>query len=161
MQVFAARQAVFDRGNSVVGYELFFRDGDRNAFPDIDPDAATARLFMGTRLAAGFSAISGGKWVLRNFPEKSLLNGTAKLLPTKGVIIEILEDVEPSEEVLQYALQTAISYERGQWRMTQRNCAKLRLDENLLPRMFEVRLPLLMSLIRKVLLIVRWNRLLN
>jgi EAL and modified HD-GYP domain-containing signal transduction protein len=99
MKVFAARQAIFDRDDNVVGYELFFRDGKNNSFPDIDPDKATASLIMGTHLADGLNAIGNGKTCLINFPEKSLLNGTAKLLPTKGAAIEILEEVTPSPEV--------------------------------------------------------------
>ncbi len=99
MKVFAARQAIFDRNDNVVGYELFFRDGKNNSFPDIDPDKATASLIMGTHLADGLSAIGNGKTCLINFPEKSLLNGTAKLLPTTGSAIEILEEVTPSDEV--------------------------------------------------------------
>jgi len=40
--VFVARQAVFNRRQQVVAYELLFRDSLQNSFPDVSE--STARL---------------------------------------------------------------------------------------------------------------------
>ena len=44
MYFYAARQPILDRNKELVGYELLFRDGVDNVFPDIDGDEATTRL---------------------------------------------------------------------------------------------------------------------
>lgn len=97
--VYTARQAIFNRKTHVVAYELLFRDGEENRFPDIDPHEATSKLIMRTHLNEGLSAVSMGKRALINFTEQCLLSGLAELLPKEQVIIEILETVTPSDEI--------------------------------------------------------------
>lgn len=99
MQVFTARQAIFNRQQDVVAYELLFRDGKENAFPDIDPHEATSKIIQRTHLSQGLGNVTEGKRALINFTEKCLLSGFAELLPPKEVIIEILETVNPTDEV--------------------------------------------------------------
>ncbi|MGR5541417.1 EAL and HDOD domain-containing protein, partial [Vibrio campbellii] len=41
---YIARQPILDRSKQTIGYELLFRDGPNNTFPEIDPDLATSRL---------------------------------------------------------------------------------------------------------------------
>lgn len=97
--VYTARQAIFNRKVNVVAYELLFRDGEENRFPDIDPHEATSKLILRTHLNEGLGAVTMGKRALINFSEKSLLSGLAEILPKENVIIEILETVTPSDEV--------------------------------------------------------------
>lgn len=99
MNVYTARQAILDRRQRVVAYELLFRDGPDNVFPDIDPHEATSKLIIRTQLNDGLNAITQGKPALINFPEESLHSEMIKLLPNKQVVIEILEDVKPSEKL--------------------------------------------------------------
>lgn len=99
MKVYTARQAVFNRQLKVVAYELLFRDGPTNAFPNIDSDAATSKLIMDSQLNMGIKRITSGKKALINFPKKALIQLLPTLLPPDQIIIEILEDVEPCEEV--------------------------------------------------------------
>jgi len=104
MQAYTARQPILNRKQSLVGYEIFFRDGPLNSFPDIDDHVATSKLIARTELHQGISVISGGKRAFVNFSEKSLLEGLPKLLPPDSVMIEILETVEPTDEVYQAVL---------------------------------------------------------
>lgn len=97
--VYTARQAIFNRKTHVVAYELLFRDGEENRFPNVDPHEATSKLIMRTHLNEGLSAVTMGKRALINFTEQCLLSGLAELLPREEVIIEILETVTPSDEV--------------------------------------------------------------
>ncbi|UPW20005.1 HDOD domain-containing protein [Agarivorans sp. TSD2052] len=99
MNVYTARQAIFDRRQRVVAYELLFRDGPENVFPDIDPHEATSKLIVRTQLNDGLKAITQGKPALINFSEESLHSEIIKLLPYKQVVIEILETVKPSEKL--------------------------------------------------------------
>ncbi|GLP95546.1 EAL and HDOD domain-containing protein [Paraferrimonas sedimenticola] len=101
MKIYTARQAIFNRQQRVVAYELLYRDGPENIFPDVDPHEATARLIMRTHLNTGLKKITGGKPALINFPEKALKAGLAEVVPCEQVVIEILETVEPSDAVLE------------------------------------------------------------
>jgi EAL and modified HD-GYP domain-containing signal transduction protein len=100
MNVFVARQPIFNRGGNTAGYELLYRDGAKNCFPEgVDANAATSRLILNTHLNLGLNTFTQGKTALINFGEESILQGLPKMLPPKSVIIEVLEDVTPSDEV--------------------------------------------------------------
>jgi EAL and modified HD-GYP domain-containing signal transduction protein len=45
MYSFIARQPIFDRKMQTVAYELLFRDGMKNSFPDVSPEYATSSDF--------------------------------------------------------------------------------------------------------------------
>lgn len=99
MKVFTARQAIFNSKKQVVAYELFFRDGMENSFPNVGGTEATAKLILDTQFNVGLEQISSGKPALINFTQHALLDKIPTLLPAKKVIIEILEDVEPAMNV--------------------------------------------------------------
>ena len=64
---YIARQPILDIQQKTVGYELLFRDGPNNTFPDIDPDIATNRLLSEHFLATHYSTI-GNKLGLVKLP---------------------------------------------------------------------------------------------
>ncbi len=101
MQVYTARQAILNRKEHVVAYELLYRDSPDNIFPRIDPHEATAKVVMQTHLNQGITPITDAKPALINFGEQSLIEGLPLLLPKKQVMVEILETVSPSEQVYQ------------------------------------------------------------
>lgn len=102
MQVFVARQAIFNTKLNTVAYELLFRDGAENIFPSHIPlEAATSKLIVNQHLNIGFKTITDGKKALINFCQQGVLDDIPALLPAKEIIIEILEHTEPSEEVYQ------------------------------------------------------------
>jgi len=101
MKVYTARQAILNRKEHVVAYELLYRGGPENFFPQIDPHRATSKLIIRTHLNQGLGLITDNKPALINFPEESILNGLPLILPPKQVMIEILETVSPSDEVYQ------------------------------------------------------------
>jgi EAL and modified HD-GYP domain-containing signal transduction protein len=100
MKIFTARQAILDKENKVMAYELLYRDGEENSFPmNIDPHAATGRIIVRTHLNEGLSNITGGKTAFINFTEKCLLSDLPEMLPKDKVVIEILESVNPTDAV--------------------------------------------------------------
>ncbi|UAA37251.1 HDOD domain-containing protein [Paraneptunicella aestuarii] len=101
MRVYAARQAILNRRKQSVAYELFFRDGVSNSFPNIDSTAATSKLMLNHHFNVGFKTITRGKRALINFSEQAILARLPTLLPANDIVVEILEDVPPSEEVFQ------------------------------------------------------------
>jgi len=101
MHVYTARQAIMNRKQHVIAYELLFRDSEENIFPKVDPHAATSQMIIQTHLNSGLGAVTCDKPAFINFTEKCLLSGFPELLPKNKVVIEILETVRPTDEVFE------------------------------------------------------------
>jgi c-di-GMP-related signal transduction protein len=100
MDVFVARQPIFRANKKLFAYELLFRSGMSNAFPGIDGGTATSSLLSTSFFTVGIERISGGKLVFINFTEQLLVRGTPTMFPPNQVVVEILEDVQPTNEVI-------------------------------------------------------------
>jgi len=96
---FIARQPIFDRQESVYGYELLFRSGWENRYTADDPDAA-ARDVVDNFINASARTLTAGRKAFINCTRQFLVNEYATLLPKELAVIEILETVEPDGEVL-------------------------------------------------------------
>jgi EAL and modified HD-GYP domain-containing signal transduction protein len=101
LDVYVARQAIFDRARRVHGYELLFRaNGVQNEFDGSDPSAATAQVLANSLLAIGLENLVGEKLAFVNFDRELLLKEWHSLLPRRNAVIEVLETVEPDPQVL-------------------------------------------------------------
>lgn len=100
MEVFLARQPVFDLRQNVFGYELLYRSQHTAAYDGIDGDQATLSVIHNTFLLMGLENLTGGRKAFINFTRKLLEKEVAHSLPTQGVVIEILEDVEPDDAMV-------------------------------------------------------------
>ncbi len=99
MAFFAARQPILDINKNVFAYELLFRTSIENAFPDVDQEKATSKMIEGLQLDLGLDRIRNGKLAFINFTEDSILKGYPSLLPNNQIVVEVLEDVSPTETV--------------------------------------------------------------
>lgn len=100
MEVFLARQPIFNRAKQIFGYELLFRDGISNVFPDIDGDTATSKVLSNSFFCMGIEQITGRKKALINFTQELLLQKMPLLFPKENLIVEILENVNPTEAMI-------------------------------------------------------------
>lgn len=100
METFIARQPIFDSRNRVLAYELLFRHGPENWFHDIDPERATSQVIMDSAGLFDLSVLTGGRSAFINLTRQMLLDGAVRLLPPKQVVVEVLGDVEPDEQVV-------------------------------------------------------------
>ncbi len=100
MDSFIARQPILDRRGNTCAYELLFRSGETNAFPDIEGDVATSSVLSSTFFTAGVEKICSGRVAFINFPESHLLKGTPGLFHKESLVVEILEDVKATEAVV-------------------------------------------------------------
>jgi len=100
MELWLARQPIFDTHTNVVAYELLYRSGTTNAYDGSDGNAATARVINATFYSPGGREILGRKRAFINFPKDLLASGGAALLPPEEVVIEILESVVPDLGVM-------------------------------------------------------------
>ncbi len=100
MEVFVARQAIFDRRLKVYGYELLFRDcRDSSSAGDVD-SAASLQVITNSFFSIGVETLLAGTRAFINFPQDLLSDERAFSLPPAGTVIEILESVKPEPSVI-------------------------------------------------------------
>jgi EAL and modified HD-GYP domain-containing signal transduction protein len=97
---YVARQAILDVNKELYSYELLFRDGEKNCFPDISPDEATSKILTDSHLDLGLDDISEGKPAFINFHQDTLLHRFPTSLDPKSVVIEVVETVKPTPELV-------------------------------------------------------------
>ncbi|WP_416306396.1 EAL and HDOD domain-containing protein [Neptunicella sp. SCSIO 80796] len=100
MYTYVARQAIFDRKKHVYAYELLFRDGTSNCYPDIAPDEATSKLLTNSHLNLGLDEITNGKPAFINFFQDTLLYRFPTFLDPESVVVEVLENIDISQPIL-------------------------------------------------------------
>src|SRR5580704_10565511 len=95
-----ARQPILTAGESVVGYELFFREtSEQHRFTSADGEKATAAA-IDTLNVIGFRVLCDGHLAFINCSRQTLLTDYFALLPPHEVVVEIQETVPPDEEVM-------------------------------------------------------------
>lgn len=100
MFAYVARQAILDRDKNVYGYELLFRDGKQNCFPNVAQDEATSKILASNHLTLGLDEITQGQTAFINFYEDTLLYRFPTSLDPMGVVIEIVETAPISKALL-------------------------------------------------------------
>ncbi len=100
MVLYIARQPIFDRQINIYGYELLYRKNERNLFPDTDADEASSNVIINAFHVLGIDRLIGGHRAFINFTGNLLLQGVATLLPKEGLVVEILEDIQPTPAIL-------------------------------------------------------------
>lgn len=101
MYSYIARQPILNIKQELIGYELLFRNGENNCFPNIDPDQATSNILSDNHLAMGVEGITGDFPAYINFHAEALIKRFPSFLDPKKVVIEILEDVPASDELFE------------------------------------------------------------
>ncbi|MFT8209917.1 MAG: EAL and HDOD domain-containing protein [Symbiopectobacterium sp.] len=90
MYSFVARQPILNKSLQPVAYELLFRDGIRNTFPDVSPEYATAQIITEQFLTNSLSRLVDDHISYINVPHQMLTNGLVEALPPEKVVLEIL-----------------------------------------------------------------------
>lgn len=93
MEVFIGRQPIFNLNEQVIAFELLYRKKNVNTFPLVNPDVATIDVLVNAFLSVGFEELTKGKPCFVNFTENLLMNSFLDFLDPEKVVIEILEDV--------------------------------------------------------------------
>lgn len=101
MEVFVARQPIFDRQRRLYGYELLYRsDPADNRFDGTEATSATKQVISSSLLSIGFENLTCGKKAFLNFNHRLLSEGVYLSLPREATVIEILESVELTEDLI-------------------------------------------------------------
>jgi EAL and modified HD-GYP domain-containing signal transduction protein len=99
-QFFLGRQPIVGRARELEAYELLFRSGSRNKAVISDDDSATAAVIQHTFSDLGMQSALGNKKGYINLSKTMLLSDLVFLLPPEQVVLEILETVTLSTDVL-------------------------------------------------------------
>lgn len=100
MKVYVGRQPIFDMYEQIVGYELLYRNKQENRFPNVDSDLATVNVLVNSFLSIGIDKVSQGKPAFVNFSGNLLMSSVFDYIDPSKVIIEILEDVKLTNEIV-------------------------------------------------------------
>lgn len=101
MDVYVARQPIFDTDNNCIGYELLFRSNYENMYTGKDGAASTLEVINNTFFTIGLQNVIAGKKAFINLNGNLLKADFITALPPKYVVIEILETVKPTPEIIQ------------------------------------------------------------
>jgi EAL and modified HD-GYP domain-containing signal transduction protein len=93
-----ARQPIFDKTLSVAAYELLFRNSEENMAAPSDEDGATSQVLLSAFSEHDISQLTGTVPGFVNFTKKLLLSDIP--FDKKQLVIEVLEDITDSEEVI-------------------------------------------------------------
>jgi EAL and modified HD-GYP domain-containing signal transduction protein len=99
-QYFLGRQPIVGRNRELVAYELLFRSSMANAATVLDDVAATATVIQYTFSDLGMPLALGDKRGFINLPASLLMSDLIEVLPPERVVLEILENVTLTPEVL-------------------------------------------------------------
>ncbi|NOX77175.1 MAG: HDOD domain-containing protein [Gammaproteobacteria bacterium] len=101
-QIYLARQPIYDRDLTLVGYELLYRASQENyaQVAEGEGDAATAQLLVNALLEIGLREIVGEHYAFVNLTEYFLKNGLPAPIATHQIVLEVLEDVNPDAELI-------------------------------------------------------------
>lgn len=94
------RQAIHDLRGRVVAHELLFRTVGADTADFADADAATAEVLVSAFTDIGLDELVGDRKAFINVPHRFLVDGLCHILPQERVVLEILEDVPVTGEVI-------------------------------------------------------------
>jgi c-di-GMP-related signal transduction protein len=111
---YLARQPILDVKGRVVAYELLFRNGTASAFSG--SGEAASRTMIDNTMIYGLGKLTVGLPAFINCTAETLLSEHIQMLPAPLTVLEVLEDVEPSEEVLVLQCYKRRTPQNGHWR---------------------------------------------
>ncbi len=102
---FVARQPIFYGNGQIWGYELLFRSGPSFNFAEMDDEDRATFSVATCGFIRSQEDLDQTKKICINFTEKALLQGAPLGLPPTVTVIEVLEDVTHSDQVLEQLIR--------------------------------------------------------
>ncbi len=101
METIIARQPIFDAKRRLFAYELLYRGADMLSLDNVGGERATSSLLISSFITEGLEKISGNKPCFVNFTQELLLENLVESFPNNNIVVEILEDVQPTYEIIE------------------------------------------------------------
>lgn len=100
MDVYIARQPIFNTKNKVYAYELLYRKDENNYFDgSVQDNTATSRLILNS-YSFGIDNLIGKHKAFINFDKSLIIEEIPRMLDRSKVVIELLEKVVPDQELI-------------------------------------------------------------
>ncbi|EPZ39442.1 signal transduction protein [Anoxybacillus ayderensis] len=101
MDIYVGRQPIFNKSYEVVGYELLYRNGEKNFYDAIDGDQATIDVLINSFMNIGIEKLTNGVRCFINFTEALLKKKLPFHFPRQQIVVEILENIPYSKDLLE------------------------------------------------------------
>ena len=101
MYVHIARQPIFNVHKQLFAYELLFRQTLGLKLGELSGERATSSLLSTSFLTEDIDRIAGNHPCFVNFTADLLVRGLPGAFPSDRIIVEVLEDVHPTPEVIE------------------------------------------------------------
>jgi len=98
--IFVGRQPIYSRRLELFAYELLYRGADVDYADFTEGDRATSQVLLNTFTEFGIERVVGGHLAFVNLTRGFIIGEYPLPVPRTQVVLEVLEDVEPDEEVL-------------------------------------------------------------
>lgn len=98
--IFIARQPIYDRDIKLIGYELLYRAGDTDVAEFDDGKIASSQVILNGFLNIGFDGLVGSSLAFINITEDFILDESLTPMFENQTILEVLEDIEPTAEIV-------------------------------------------------------------
>lgn len=104
--VFLGKQPILDRNQNLVAYELLFRTTENDNQANVsDGFRASANVVVNVYGYLGIQRVLGNLRGFINVNQELLLNDAVLLLPSKHVVLELLETISATPEVVQRCIE--------------------------------------------------------
>lgn len=100
-EFFLGRQSILDRNQDLVGFELLFRSGQKNAASFLDDVVATSTVINHAFNELGLKTVLGKYLGFINVDKTMLMFDLIELLPQSQIVIELLETIEIDAEIVE------------------------------------------------------------
>src|SRR5512137_871254 len=95
---FLGRQPILDKGQNIVAFELLFRSADKQYADFTDQTQASASVILNAMTDFGIDNVVGRHKAFINVTEDMLMSDTLELLPKDHVVIELLENIQITDQ---------------------------------------------------------------
>src|SRR2546426_5456830 len=107
--VLVSRQPIYRADLSELGYELLFRNSDKDAALFSDGDQATAEVIVNTFMEIGLDEMVGRHLAFINFDRNLIFGNYWECLPRERVVLEILSNPDVDMKDLEQAISQDVS----------------------------------------------------
>lgn len=99
-QIFLPQQPILDRNQQLVAYELLFRNTAEGFAHITNNFLASAQVILNALSQFGLDQVLGDRRGFINVNAALLLDDTLELLPPQQIVLELLETIEPTPEII-------------------------------------------------------------
>src|SRR5438094_8948793 len=108
-RILVSRQPICRADLTVLGYELLFRNSEKDAASFSDGDQATAEVIVNTFMEIGLDEMVGRHLAFINFDRNLIFGNYWECLPRERVVLEILSNLDVDMKDLEHAISQVIS----------------------------------------------------